>query len=364
MPDEMTSKERWTAALECKPVDRLPFWPKIDGAYAQHQTEQFKSMKGGELHKWIGSDQHTGVASCVNVVREKTSAKASRTNGTNTTEYITPLGTLTAKNRFDRDSSSWHPVEFPVKKREDIKAMALFYSDAKCEFDSNQYENAVAAIERIGEDAVVTTGIGVSPLMDWVQHLAGIENAHYMLWDYQEDVEELFDAMHKLTCRRAEIVAEKCPANVVYSVENTSTTLISPEHFKKYCYKHLMDYGNILSSAGKLHVLHMCGYLKDVLSDVAELPAAGLEAFTSPPVGNTPLKFGRDTCPGKCLIGGTNAVLWTKTAEEIFEQIEHDLDELPHHRGVVVTSAGVMPPLCKPETIKEVAELVKNYPVS
>jgi hypothetical protein len=30
----------------------------------------------------------------------------------------------------------------------------------------------------------------------------------------------------------------------------------------------------------------------------------------------------------------------------------------------VVTSAGVMPPLCKPETIKEVAELVKNYPVS
>jgi hypothetical protein len=102
----------------------------------------------------------------------------------------------------------------------------------------------------------------------------------------------------------------------------------------------------------------------DVLADVARLPAAGIEAFTSPPVGNTVLEDGRAACPDKCLIGGTNAVLWTKSAEEIFSQIKHDLDELSHQRGVVVTSAGVMTPLCKPETIKEVAELVKGYPVS
>ena len=41
---------------------------------------------------------------------------------------------------------------------------------------------------------------------------------------------------------------------------------------------------------------------------------------------------------------------------------EHDLDELPHTRGVVVTSAGVMPPLAEPETIKTVCEWVCNYP--
>jgi len=63
-------------------------------------------------------------------------------------------------------------------------------------------------------------------------------------------------------------------------------------------------------------------------------------------------------------VGGTNATLWTKSTDEIFGQIKHDLDELPHHRGVVLTSAGVMTPLCKPETIKEVADLVISYPVS
>ena len=321
-------------------------------------------MTAGDLHKWVGSDQHTGVASCVKVVRKKTSARSTRTNGTRITEYMTPIGTLTAASRFDAGSRSWHPIEFPVKRREDIQVMSLFFSDATCEFDSDQFDQASAAMERIGENAVATTGIGISPLMDWLQHLAGIENAHFMLWDCREDVESLFQEMHKVLCRRAEIVAEKCPAPVVYSVENTSTTLISPDLFRRYCYNHLMDYGNILSSAGKLHVLHMCGHLKDVLDDVARLPAAGIEAFTSPPVGNTPLKSGREGCPDKCLIGGTNAVLWTKTTEEIYDQIRHDLDELPHQRGVVVTSAGVMPPLCKPETIREVGELVKNYPVS
>ena len=42
-------------------------------------------------------------------------------------------------------------------------------------------------------------------------------------------------------------------------------------------------------------------------------------------------------------------------------KFEKDLDDLPHHRGIVLTSAGVMPPLCKPETIKTVCDWVKAY---
>jgi len=364
MTETMTPRERWLAALRCEPVDRLPFWAKFDGSYPPYQVEPFRSMGVGDIHKWVGSVPPAGSAACSKVVRKETSTKSYQENGTRITEYITPAGTLTAGNRYDEGSHSWHPVEFPVKRREDIEAMTLFFSDATCEFDSDQLDNALTTMKNVGEDTVVTTGIGISPLMDWVQHLAGIQNAHYMLWDYQEDVEALFDAMHKLLCRRAEIIAEKSPAPVVFSTENTSTTLISPGMFQKYSYKHLVDYGNILSSTGKLHLLHMCGHLLDVLPDIAKLPAAGIEAFTSPTLGNTTLKDGRTDCPDKSLVGGTNATLWTKSTDEIFGQIKHDLDELPHHRGVVLTSAGVMTPLCKPETIKEVADLVISYPVS
>jgi len=38
------------------------------------------------------------------------------------------------------------------------------------------------------------------------------------------------------------------------------------------------------------------------------------------------------------------------------------VDRLPYHRGIAVTSAGVMPPLCPPETIREVCQWVVHYP--
>jgi hypothetical protein len=42
--------------------------------------------------------------------------------------------------------------------------------------------------------------------------------------------------------------------------------------------------------------------------------------------------------------------------------LEKHLNALPHHRGIAVTSAGVMPPRCAPDTIKSVCDWVKRYP--
>jgi uroporphyrinogen-III decarboxylase len=357
----MTPRERWLSALKCEPVDNIPFWPKLDSAYVPYQEEPYKSMSIDDLHKYVGSDQHIGISGCIKTIRKETSIKSTHTNGTMKIIYETPIGTLNATNKFDPISHSWHPTEFPIKTKDDIKIMKAFVLDAIDEPDEVQVEQANATIKKIGEEAITATGIGVSPLMDWIQHLAGIENGHFLLNDYRNEVEDLFDAMHEKLCRRAEIVSEKSPAVIVYSVENTSTTLISPDMFRKYCYNHLLDYANIIISNGKFHILHQCGHLKKLLVDIEKLPSNGIEAFTSPPVGNTTLKDGRDAFATKCLIGGTNAYLWTRSEEEIIGQIKHDLDELPHHRGIVLTSGGVMPPLCKPETIKKVADFINNY---
>jgi hypothetical protein len=241
--------------------------------------------------------------------------------------------------------------------------MRLVFDDVAVEFDAEQCEHAQALVRQVGEDGITATGLGVSPLMDWLQHLAGIENGLLLLNDHRAEVEGLFEAMHRTLRRGAEIIAEKAPQPLVYSTENTSTTLISPALFRRYCYEPLSEYGRIVTSAGKHHILHMCGHLKAVLPDIATLPAAGIEAFTSPPVGNTTLQDGRAACADKCLIGGTSATLWLKDARSIIAALERDLDALPHVRGIVVTSAGVMPPGCAPETIRAVAEWVKGYRV-
>ena len=198
--------------------------------------------------------------------------------------------------------------------------------------------------------------------MEWIEHIAGVENAHYLLMDYQQEVEALFDVMHANLVKTTEILCEHSPADAFYMIENTSTTLISPDQYKRYCARHVGQYATITKAAGRNLILHMCGHLKALLPQLARIPAQAFEAFTSPTLGNTTLLDGRSGCPDKCLVGGTNAMLWLKPADEIISRIEEDLDDLPHHRGIVVTSAGVMPPLCKPETIKKVCEWVKQYP--
>ena len=358
-----TARERWLAAINMQPVDRLPFWPKLDDAYGRHQREPFRSMSNDELHTWIGSDPHVGIPDIITEKRTCTSVESVTDDDVKRTFYRAPSGELTLVQRYDEASASWHPTEFPVKTREDVLTMTAVYEDATPELDRDKLEASRAEARRIGESAATAMGIGESPLMWFVEYLAGIEGAHFLLTDYRDDVETLFDAVHRNILRRAEIIGEYGPADLLYMVENTSTTLISPAQYRTYCFRHLSEYAEIIRAAGKNMVLHMCGHLKDLLPDLAKLPVKAFEAFTSPPVGNTFLEDGRAACPDVCLIGGTDAALWLRPARDIIAHIERSLDALPHHRGIVVTSAGVQPPPSTPETIREVCQWVQGYRV-
>ena len=357
----MTPKERWLAAIHLEPVDRLPFWPKLDAAYPGAQDAPFRRMALDEIHDWIGSDKHVGIPGCVREIRQRTSVETATDNGTRRTVYRTPRGGTQLVCQFDAPSHAWHPVEFPVNGLADIRLMTRVYEDVRVELDEEQRQTAQAQSRAIGPDALTTNSIGTSPLMHWIEWLAGVEQAHFLLMDHRDAVEDLFAAMHRVLVDRTGLLCEHSPADVLYLIENTSTTLISPDQYRQYCVPHVGEYARITSEAGRDLVLHMCGHLKALLPDLAQIPAQAFEAFTSPTLGDTSLLDGRRVCPDKCLVGGTNAMLWTNPADRIAARIEADLDELPHHRGVVVTSAGVMPPLCRPETIRRICAWVKTY---
>ena len=363
MADTMNARERWLAAMRLEPLDRLAFWPKLDGSYPRRQQGRWRDMSVGQIHEWIGSELHHCVPACVRVERTSTSVETERQDDCQQTTWRTPSGELRRVDRWDEGSSSWHPVEFPVKTAADVDIMRLTFEDARAETDPEQDQKARDYVSANAGQNMLVTSLGVSPLMDWVQHVAGIETAHYLLADERESVEALFDAMHRLLCDMAVVIADRSPADGVYSTENTSTTLISPDMFRRYNMRYLREYGETFEAAGKMQILHQCGYLKALLPDMATLPAGATEAFTSPPVGDTRLLDGRSACPDLCLIGGTNATLWLEPAERIIDEIEEDLDALPHTRGVIVSSAGVMPPFATPEIIKQVCDWVKSYPV-
>lgn len=360
--ETLTPRARWLAALRHRPVDRLPFWPKLNDAYQRAQAAPFNAKSVAELHAYIGSDPHVWTGGILSTRRTKTETVTESDGAARRTRFRTPVGDLERIERFDERSRSWHPVRFPVRNRQEIRILTAFYEDAVPELDKAALEKVRASVAELGEGALTAASIGESPLMEFVEWLAGVENAHLLLADEAEDVEALFDAMHRVLLRRTELMAAHCPTDVLYLVENTSTTLISPTQYRTFNLPHLRAYSELTRAAGRLLVFHMCGHLKKLLPDLAKLPVDAFEAFTSPTVGNTTLLDGRTGCPDKTLIGGTNATLWLEPADTIAARIERDLDELPHHRGIVITSAGVMPPFCTPQTIRAVCDRVKAYP--
>jgi uroporphyrinogen-III decarboxylase len=360
--DEMTPRGRWLAALDMRPVDRLPFWPKIFPGYSLGQTGRFREMSVPELHAYVGSDPHISLPDGLRMTRTRTAVEVNTEGHVRRTVYRTPHGELNGEDHFDVPSQSWHPVIFPVRTAADIATMQEIYDDTQVEVDAEKLAQARAQASEVGERGVTTGSIGESPLMTWIEYTAGVANGHYLLADHRAAVEALFEAHHRVLLCRTELMAATHPADFLYFIENTSTTLISPAQYRLYCLRHITEYGNILRAARRRLVLHMCGHLKLLLPTLAGLPAVAFEAYTSPPLGNTTLLDGRQECPDKCLVGGTNAILWTRSAREIIAELERDLDELPHHRGLVVTSAGVMTPLCRPETVKTVGDWVKAYP--
>lgn len=281
--EAMTPRERWLAAIQFQPVDRLPFYAKLGHGYTQAQVEPFQSMTNDAVEDWAGSDKHSWINRCFSEVRQTTSVEERWEGGCHTTVYRTPYGETRWVEQFDVKSQAWYPVVFPIRDVETIKLMTAFFEDTSVELDEDTHQRNIERAKGMGQDAFTFTSIGNSPLMWFIEEFAGIANGHYLLNDHQQEVEALFEAIQRVLLKRTEILAQHSVADSIYMFENTSTTLISPDQFRRYCYRHLTEYGEITRRYGRILFLHMCGKLKLLLPDLATLPAEAIEAFTAPP---------------------------------------------------------------------------------
>ncbi len=356
----MTRKERFEAGLRQEDVDRVPFWVKIFGPSYRDFHPRYQGLSDLELADLLDLDHMAGGGSHVVPINNRVEDKQERHNGLLVREYRTPDGTLTSTDRFDEGSHSWHPSQFPIKTREDLRAARHLFAGARYEARDDLLANCRARLEAVGDRGITMVGMGISPLMNLIEHFIGPDKTYYFLHDYPDEMEELITLMHEDRVRYLWALLPDCPFDYVVSVENTSTTLLSPAVFERYCWRHLNDYGRLVVEHGKHHVLHMCGHLKALLPRINELPALTIEAYTAPPVGNTTVRDRLDLCPSVSIIGGTSATLWLKPVAEICRAIEESLAEAGTLRGLALTSAGEMPRLVPIEKIQQVRAFARG----
>ncbi|MBT3287958.1 MAG: hypothetical protein HN904_09630 [Victivallales bacterium] len=344
----MRNRERIERTLRQQPVDRFPVWQKMANRTWQNaQPEPYCSMGAVELLQAADSDVMVGCGmpgQALATKRPHVTVRVENEPGLRRTLFDTPDGTLAGEESHDPFTQSWHPTMFCAATTEQFQALRWFYTDTEYCVDADQAQVGHDRQRRLAEQDIYTSsGVGPGPLMNLIEHMCGPESCVFHMFDTPELFAEVLGLMHQDRLRHLRATLPHCPADTFWLTENTSTSLISPDMFRRFSMPHLAEHGQLVLDHGIIPVHHMCGTLNALLEDIDTLPALVNEAYTTYPLGNVSLAEGRTRMPSKALIGGTNATLWLEPVETIVQTVVEDLQQCPDVRGIFLSSAGVLP---------------------
>ena len=380
--EKMSSRERILAALQAQPVDRIPFVPLIDtysildmpkhiqGAmqaaagegYWQGMLAAIREIGCDILLRHVYVTRSAGGAPHLNGFGRFLSPVTthSHMDGSVLVEILeTPIGSLTGTWGFT-DMHGWipHPIKHLVTNQEELKIFAYAVDHLCLEKPEPDFENFVKAEKALGEDGLATTSFLNTPLMDLIETCWGLENTYYLLHDYPGEVEAILDRLHQVQRLTVERIAES-PVRVVIEYENTSSTLLSPAIFQRYCLPILNEYAGILKPTGKIFLVHMCGKLKAFQNDLAAADFSGIADISPLPTGNFTLDEAAASLPGKIVIGGIDATTFIEPdLHKVEAKIAGLIERIRPYQGVLLGSADTAPRGTPLETFQLIQHLV------
>lgn len=376
-PSAMTARERILAALHRQPVDRLPFVPLIDSYTVMDMPAGIPQDNLVVASRMLGCDlmiRHVPVIvpnreafHLLHLGRFRDPVTAtSELRGTSYSETLnTPIGSLTGVWGFT-DRVGWipHPVKHVVNNHDEMKIFHYAVEHMSAEPEPAAYEMFLQIDGAIGDAGIATATLPNTPLMHLIETVWGLETTYYLLHDYREEVEDILAKLHLSLKRKVEVVAQS-PAQVVIQYENTSSTLLSPTIFRRYCLPCINEYADMLAAAGKVFLVHMCGKLHSFVDDLRHGRYAGLADISPAPTGDLPLDEAAKSLAGKVVIGGIDATTFVNgDSEAVRGTIAPLIERIKPLRGVLLGSADTTPrgtPVANFRLIRELVDRVGCY---
>ncbi|MGI5959335.1 MAG: uroporphyrinogen decarboxylase family protein [Massiliimalia sp.] len=352
---QMTNRERLIAALHSQEVDRLPYAPLIDPYFVNSLPKQGFEADFVKACRMIGNDimeRHVAGPSSVikglNIREEK--------SGNKTCKYFeTPVGTL-VEERTDSGETNYVSKHM-VETLEDLKVYQ--YMCENTTYTPN-IEAFVAREREIGDDGMATLTGNYSPVQELLQHMSGVENTVYLLADYPDEVEELFAVMQERNIRQYKALLEY-PCDYIFDYEDTSTTVMNRTMFEDYSQPPINEYSDLVHSAGKVFITHMCGKLTGFVDLIGKGRQDGIDSVCPPDTG--------DLCPwdarkawgeGKVVIGGIDPPsLVFMNRNETVEKVVEIIKKVENKRGFVLSTGDAVPYGTPVENLKVIADLIK-----
>jgi hypothetical protein len=250
-------------------------------------TVTFSRSLGLDIMDWYGLPMR--------ITRRKVAVEETVAGDVTTRVWHTPKGDLREVIQVCRDptgavSSNW--TEHLVKGPEDLPAFAAIFEDEVIEPDPDAIARARERRKLIGDDGMILGAMDGTPLGMMFRVYSGVAALAYLWADAPAALRDCFAVMEVNYLQRLK-VGVKSDIDVVVSVDDTSTTAISPAMFEA-CNLVLTDArADAAHAAGKFYFHHSCGLIKDLLPLYRRTRMDAVHAFTIPPVGNVTVAEGR-----------------------------------------------------------------------
>jgi uroporphyrinogen-III decarboxylase len=357
----MTGRERVMASLHGQECDRLCWSPLLDNYFTSSLPAQgYQRTSWQDAYRLLGADIIERHTPTILAYEDDSVSRKITTDGYQEVELIeTPAGSLT----IERGTNAWeaeHVTRFPIRSLADIRTWEYVVEH------THQGEDFAAFRQhdrQIGQDGIATSSSPMTPLMQFMENLSGIQDTYYLLADYPGEMQACLELMHSKNIAAFQLIVQG-PAEVVITYEDTSSTILSPAVYRKYCAPVLNEYAEICHAAGKLFLTHMCGKLSAFNPQLKAGYQDGIESVCPPTTGDIWAHEARAAWGDeKIIVGGLEpAALERMTVAETTTYVTRILDQMPTFRRFILGTGDATAHATPVANLQAISQLVRRYP--
>ncbi len=365
----MTHRERFVAVLEGRHPDQIPWAPRLELWYNGRKKrgtlpEKYRDWSLGDIEKDLGLGTHARGGNVLTTRQHNVETKSYRDGDDTITEYITPVGTVSTRQRGSDELAEvgigGRVMEYMIKGVEDYAVVE--YMAENREYVPN-YEAYQAYDKQMGDDGFPMVSLGSCPMGQIMREYIGYNNFFYELNDHPAQVEHLLTVLTEKTKQMWKIAAES-PGKLFLHGVHFDSQFTSPPFFKQYFTPYCKEFSQLLHERDKLLACHADSDTSLILNEIMDAGFDMAECFVTYPMVPCTLAQARAAWGERVIIWGgiPSAIMCEPITDEYFENYMLDLFKTiaPGDAFILGVADNVMPE-AKIERIRQVTEMVEEY---
>lgn len=346
----MKAKERVKRALEKKEVDRVPVFPVITVRHAARVAGvKYRDIV---MNPWLSYEVLLRAWKFYEFDGFEVSLPSELYKDISITkvgegEYLVKNGKIIARLQ-EQDMPISIENEILIKDERDLEKIRI--KTWKEYIRDGQVEPVKKVLEEVGEDAFIA-GTAANQSMNFLVSMRGPQQALIDLIDNPKLAHSIMELGTEISIQIGYALIEAGVDAIYIGDAWSSSTLISPQHYKEFCFPYHKKATEAFHKRGVPVYLHICGNCMPILEFMVETGVDGIEPLD--PLGGVDIgEVKRRVGDKVCLKGGVNTLtLFRGTPEEVMREAK-DCIEKAGKKGYILGSGDDIPAEAPIENVK------------